>query len=70
MSAAQTLVSQQAKEYGEAHQATEDLNKAFEAASEAYRKALKVARVVFLDPAAGDRRSSVGGRYRDQYRVR
>jgi len=68
LSEAQTLVSQQAKEYGEAHQATEDLNKAFDKASEAYRKALKVARVVFLDPAAigalklaGPRKESTNG---------
>ena len=52
LSAAQALVSQQIREYGDSYQATNDVNRALAAAEDAYRKAVKVARVVFEDPAA------------------
>ena len=49
LSAAQSLVSQQAKEYGESYQATEVMNRTWETADVAYVKAVKVARVAFGD---------------------
>jgi len=51
LTAAQDLVTKQIQEYGESYQATDTLNKAFDAAQEAYRKAVKVARVAFGDDA-------------------
>ena len=49
---AQTLVHQQAREYGEAREATDLLNKARETANAAYRKTLKIARIAFGDEVA------------------
>ena len=50
---AQTLVSRQAQDYGEAYEATEALNRTWEADGTAYTRALKVARVAFgSDPRA------------------
>lgn len=49
LTAAQTLVTKQIQEYGEAYQATEAMNLAWEAANQAYTRALKVARVAFAN---------------------
>ena len=69
LTATETLVQKQLKEYGESYEATEALNKAWDAANAAYIKTLKIARVVFGEevmPAAalklyGPRKQTAAG---------
>ncbi len=73
---AEALSTKRAKDSGESRQATEELNAAWEAANNAYVKALKVARVVFGQEAKasaalklyGPRKQSMAG-WLDQART-
>ncbi|MCB0164867.1 MAG: hypothetical protein KDI79_11615 [Anaerolineae bacterium] len=59
---AEILVEQQRVEYGEQYQISEDLNQAYQAADEAYRMTLKIARVAFKGNIKAGQSMDLNGR--------